>query len=340
MNDMERTSFLSVCLVSVWFPCSAQILQVTDAPFPGDHIVYSEVDATPLFAPGAAQTWVINGVVLAEVSDVEFITSAAGDGANYFPMATVAAYAISPSDTSTNYINTTAGGLDLLGSYSAGPQISYFSDPWRLLPYPCSFGTTWADGYTELDAPGGNVVYVQDPETYTADGYGELIVNGSITANVLKVHSTQVDTFSVMSPLAVGVTKQDVFWKPGFPFYLAFVSSSITFIDGEPIDTIVSVNVALDAVSEVTERSTRAIGLDLYPNPADAEVALVFSSAGISEVTVLDALGRVVLRRSLGNLSPGIHREPIDVSGFAPGRYVVRLTNALGEQGMRALIVQ
>jgi hypothetical protein len=228
---MIRTACIGIILAIARLPGIAQTMQVTDAPVPGDHIEYVDIEATPVLPSGASQTWTINGAIDPEVISIDFINPAAGEGSGYFPLATIAAYATSPSDTSTTYFNTFAGGLDLIGGYSGAQGIAYYSDTWRFLPYPCSFGTSWVDGYTVLDAPGGNVVYVQDPVTFTADGYGELIVNGHSTTNVLKVHSTRTDTFGLDN---VGVQLTDVFWKPGLPFLQLLFQPSISIQEGNP----------------------------------------------------------------------------------------------------------
>lgn len=79
-------------------------------------------------------------------------------------------------------------------------------------------------------------------------------------------------------------------------------------------------------------------GLAVGPNPAREEAAVRFGLAEPSEVrlTVLDALGRLVLERA-ASLGAGDHALPLDPSSWAPGLYLVRLATDEGA-AVRTLI--
>ena len=77
-----------------------------------------------------------------------------------------------------------------------------------------------------------------------------------------------------------------------------------------------------------------------YPNPAHSRTSIPFSldARGPASVEVFDALGRLVARPVAGEFGEGAHEVPLDVSAFAPGLYVYRLS-AGGEVRQRALTV-
>ena len=69
---------------------------------------------------------------------------------------------------------------------------------------------------------------------------------------------------------------------------------------------------------------------------------VVFSADGSEGLTmeVVDLTGKEVFRSSLGTRAPGIQKEVIDISALAAGLYNVRITDSLGGQGIKRLVVQ
>jgi hypothetical protein len=67
----------------------------------------------------------------------------------------------------------------------------------------------------------------------------------------------------------------------------------------------------------------------LHPNPATDQVHMVFGEAlkGAHTVWVLDAAGRVILQDPV---AAGLERVSMDVSGLAPGMYVMRVSGPDG----------
>lgn len=74
----------------------------------------------------------------------------------------------------------------------------------------------------------------------------------------------------------------------------------------------------------VTDAVAHAPGtLLLFPNPAGDRIVLERSSADAAWVEVGDISGRIVTRRMISGLRP-----ELDITGLAPGRYVLRLISA------------
>jgi glycosidase len=76
-----------------------------------------------------------------------------------------------------------------------------------------------------------------------------------------------------------------------------------------------------------------------WPNPASGPVQMEWTQrAGPSSIRIYDVLGRQVLRVHDGVRTGGVHLESIDVSGWAPGMYWIRL-QAPGRTETRSLVV-
>ena len=92
------------------------------------------------------------------------------------------------------------------------------------------------------------------------------------------------------------------------------------------------------------EASPSAVALSLAagPNPARGAVALTFAlpAAAAATAEVLDALGRSVLRADLGAQAAGAGAARLDVSGLAPGVYVVRLAAGPARASTRISVVR
>jgi hypothetical protein len=80
--------------------------------------------------------------------------------------------------------------------------------------------------------------------------------------------------------------------------------------------------------------------VDLFPNPASGQVAVVYSSEGGSlRLELIDGTGRLV--RSEGVASAmGIARHDLDISGMPAGLYQVRIVANNGDMGIQRLVVQ
>jgi hypothetical protein len=88
-------------------------------------------------------------------------------------------------------------------------------------------------------------------------------------------------------------------------------------------------------VAEQAPLSTIRIG----PDPATTEATLIIMLPGAGVLDVLDAQGRSVLHRDLGEVPAGVRMEKIDVRAFASGVYTVVIANTRGERASQRLVV-
>jgi hypothetical protein len=72
--------------------------------------------------------------------------------------------------------------------------------------------------------------------------------------------------------------------------------------------------------------------LSLLPNPARDRVAIGFTlhAPGGATINLVDGMGKIVATRRLDGLDAGEHRGDLDVSGVAPGAYIITVTTAGG----------
>lgn len=81
----------------------------------------------------------------------------------------------------------------------------------------------------------------------------------------------------------------------------------------------------------------------VYPNPASKVVFIQYTLAKDAQLTIdlFDLLGKDVKRGFLSrNYSKGSHTESLDISGVAPGIYLLRITTGTGEQSIQRIAVE
>jgi Secretion system C-terminal sorting domain len=328
--------FLLFSIIPLALTANAQIMQYTDAPAVGDQMRYVQLDADPLFSSGSGQQWVILGSIDDTNDLISFVPVAGAPGALNYPLATIAA--VVEGQDGAAYFRSTPSGLELLGTYTTPGPPWIYTDTDRWLPYPCSMGTTWTDGYTLLEGVGGDTIDHVAPSVWLADGTGSLTGPNGTLQGVLKCRTTRNSTFEIAGDLAQVTTVIDRFWKPGYPIYVGEVRRSIYEVPGQDPFFSTTVELLDELAIGTEEHHLSDIGVEVYPNPAHAELQVVFADEGPVTLRVLDGIGREVMAPQSLTGQPGISRADIDLSELSVGRYLVRLTNEQGQQGCRAFV--
>jgi len=332
---IKRMIFMSV-LAAVRLFSKAQTIDLVDAPAIGDQITYVLLDGDPILTPGTGQTWVLTGAIEDEPGTISFVPVAGAPGAMDFPMATLAAQ--QDPWPAAAFFKVSSSGLELLGQHDPpGPSaVNVDTDLW--LPYPCSLGTTWTEGYTMVDTESGDTLDHVAPSLWVADGTGSLTGQAGTLSGVLKCRTTRSSTTIISGDTATVSTVIDRLWKPGYPMYVAQVRRSTYTMPGQDPFTVSTVEVVDELAVGMEVDRLSEIGIRVFPNPANNEVGVVFSAEGPVTINVLDAKGRQVITTGVGAGAPGIRRADLALEELPAGRYLVRLIDAQGHQTSRAFV--
>ncbi|WP_306641693.1 T9SS type A sorting domain-containing protein [Sanyastnella coralliicola] len=80
-------------------------------------------------------------------------------------------------------------------------------------------------------------------------------------------------------------------------------------------------------VSNIEEATAQDIELNVYPNPANAQLNVSYELEGSSNVQLIvyDELGQIVEEKALGNLPAGTQRHQVSTDAWADGWYVITI---------------
>ncbi|MBK8614403.1 MAG: T9SS type A sorting domain-containing protein [Flavobacteriales bacterium] len=335
---MKRRYSLSLLSLGLVASLNAQTLNDgTTSMQPGQSFL---VHYAPYIAPGSAgasQTWNLAALTTDSTALVSYAVP--GSTAYYASFSTsTAAQDLGNGDYA--YFKGNSSGLELMGVATGGDLIIYQNSE-RMLQYPCSYLSQWVDAFSADYTLAGIDFSRSGSVSGNADGYGSITMPFGTVSNVLRVKTTEV--FSDVTPFG-NIDYNYInynFYKPGVHTPIVTISDLTTTFLGTPTQSQSAV--WLDATQVGVQEALRnTIGVEVYPNPADQLVSVVFSADGSEGLTmeVVDLTGKEVFRSSLGTRAPGIQKEVIDISALAAGLYNVRITDSLGGQGIKRLVVQ
>ena len=328
MKKVYASVLLLVCTCTL--SAQSPVIDLSNLPPPGGELTRYTVsyDQAPSIPGGEEQIWDITGSGT-QLYPHAFAPPSGFAGGIDVQDATV--MELFPASELPYYRSNSEGYAQISFYVHVSDDAFYYTDPILFLIYPCTYGTTWDDGYTLVDQ-GGGVLQQFGPITYTADGYGTLITDLGTHTDVLKVRTQQQEVYEVDGVMHTRELTTDRFWKQGTAWYVAEVNVTREYIDGDLVDTW-SNAVIVDALSTGVSDESPATTPLIYPNPSSDRVILRSPFNGRTTVIVLDAMGRTV-RTSL--LSTGV--QPMDVTTLAPGHYVVHFINERGEQTTNAFM--
>lgn len=211
---------------------------------------------------------------------------------------------------------------------------AYLADP------SLAYGTaTTADLKAHLETTSGLDLTGFFADWYTGEGFPSYTVdwsqagNGQVYVSLAQITShPSVDFFELPVPLR--------FWGGGtdstvvldntvndqlFSFHLPFAVDSMQF---DPDTWLISNNNVITA--SINANDGAAKGLMVFPNPAQDRIGWDAMVPVTGTAKVLDAIGRTVLRADARNGS-------MDISGLAPGSYLLELHTGAGRLRTRFL---
>jgi len=328
-----------VPLLSIGLFSSAMAQTLTDgstSPIAGTSFTSHRAPYQAPGPAGPAQTWDFSAVPSDSVVAITYVVP--GSTVNYasFPSSTAAD---DLGDGDYTYYKSNSSGVELMGFVADGAVAPYQNSE-RFMQYPCSYNTQWVDAFNATWTYNGDTYERAGTISGYADAYGTLIMPYGTVDNVLRVRTSELYTDVSVVDIDYDI---DTYWyfKPGIHnAVLAIFDGTATFF-GTPI-TLQNLY-WLDASDVgIAEALRNSIGMELYPNPANAEVSVVFGADGSKGLTleVVDLTGKVVFQQTLGSRAPGIQKETFDASVLAAGLYNVRITDGLGGQGIKRLVVE
>lgn len=317
-------------------PAAAQTLNNADtSPLPGDQFTYNVADYVAPGPAGANQTWTFTGLTSASTVAISYVSPAATGQSASFADATVA------SDLGGDHVfyQADASGLDLLGIYVSPLSAAIpYSNPERMLSYPLAYSNTWSDAFEATFSNLGLPAVRSGTINGNADGYGTLVMPYGTVTGVLRVKTTEdyADDVSGLATIECDFTTYS-WYKPGIRSPLLVINDNVTTTFGTPQTEQRATWLPNPSVG-MEEALRNAIGIDLFPNPATSELAVVFSApGGRMTIEVLDNTGRVALAETV-SAAMGIGRHLLQVGALPAGLYLVRVTAPSGEQGTQRLV--
>jgi hypothetical protein len=106
----------------------------------------------------------------------------------------------------------------------------------------------------------------------------------------------------------------------------------LTAINGNCTDTI-----AFEISIEVGIEENNSLSFEVYPNPASAQVFVAFENNDNATLTVLDAMGRVVLTQAINEVGSLV--LPVSVAELASGSYTLQIISE-NQVGVKRLMIR
>lgn len=288
--------------------------------------------------PGAAGTgvfWDFSTLGTDSLVTYQVISS---DVSAHFALFPNADYAITNSTSDTLFYEATANGLELDGEdvtfVAFDVQVPY-TDNMLALKLPCTLGANWTDNLSaDYDIDGIGAASRLGTITGDADATGTVLMPYGELPALLRVHTRQQLFDDVVVSQATRERDEWAWYGEWSKFPVLRIWADTIAVTFPPITQIVQMTEWMDSAAAVGlhDPTGDAFGLEAFPNPTTGHVTLTFGAFDRKEMNVVvnDAMGRVVMRERLGDLSTGFHQFVLDVSALPAGCYQVVLSDATG----------
>jgi hypothetical protein len=346
---MKTTILLLIFAISgqVAFSQVPVLTLANSGPQPGDVLTYYPADTANVGtgASGAGQHWDYSGLLTGTTPFSETYV----DAGSAVPGANVAW--TDPAGTFKQYfsINSSAYSLVAVSAFSP-PSLEplwtlMYADPQTLLTYPFTYPGSFTDQHAAFYTLPQSSLFRIGTSSTIADGYGTLVLPAGTFENVLRLKIVIDDRDSI------------VMTDPPLPFIEENHVEIFLWFDGihkTPLLRIrktagtangivtyhkeVAVAAGLNGVAEVPGTG---VVFRLYPDPAATASCAEFTLAAplTLEFSLVSQAGTTVRTIKKEQFASGKHFVPLDVSGIAPGVYLVKCTSPFGES-CRKLVVE
>lgn len=319
---MKKIYFLGVFLALGISALAQPTITSNSNPIIGTSIDYINFawDGNP-GASGANQTWDFS-TLSGQTATVNYIDPSTAPQGSSFGSANIC---IDNSGQQYQFYNNSSTGQELLGGYlpSSNGTVIY-SNPEKIMEFPCSYQTNWSDSLSGSQSSG-----ITRAGTVTGDGdaYGTLILPNGTYNNVLRVKVVENYEDSFMS-IPIATTSNTIYF-----FYLEGQHSPIlalTDANIAGIDTIYGnymKNIVLKT-SKIEEKE-----LSVYPNPVQDVLNLTAPKSVESNYSmeIFNMSGQQLYKTKNPVLS-------VDMSSYDSGIYLLVIKN--GDEMIREKIVK
>jgi hypothetical protein len=314
---------------------TAQTITTADAPAVGYTFQWQSSGWYEELSTGSGQTWDMSAATPAGGAETfSYIEPSLAPGNDFFPDADVALQSTGALNNATFYDVQPDGVYDL-GTYdSGGPVTVLYTDVKNTMRYPCALGTTWTDDAAfETTVDGNPISAATSTSTYTADGSGTLILPNGTYTNVLRLTHTSSETAESFGSTFVITKEEVIFRRPGTREVLASTIHHTYFTNGGLTDELFQSYYLISVTTNITENAATAF--TMFPNPAKDVVNVTMNRTDNAQLTVTDALGRVVFA-----ISPTSAASfTLDVRNWSAGLYQIQLLDGKGTTHVQRLLV-
>ena len=307
-------------------------------PFAGDVYVGHAVDSNFVVtgASGASVTWNFASIVDTATDTTTYYVCASTPYCDSFSGSNIASF----DGADYTYFNANPTAFSAIGAFvsgsGSGTGYIHFSDPRDFMRYPFTYNGTYLD--TTMVSSGGVDITVSTNNH--ADAYGTLILPSGTFTNALRVHTTTITTFTVLSvPLSSEQTESYTWYKPGFhsPLYNINLDTA-----GGPLHITDAKYYTgpLYLTSGVSDINGSHASMQVYPNPATDAIHVKFNlqATDAAVLTITDVTGRAVATINSDQMNVGSNDISYTTANIPSGIYVVKLHSAEGNVSQKVVV--
>ncbi|MCW3124086.1 MAG: hypothetical protein JWQ38_3578 [Flavipsychrobacter sp.] len=330
---MKKKMYLSLLLL---IPMAAiaqpTLVNSTTSPVAGDKFYLHDCDPFGVSkgVSGAGVTWNFSSLVVLGVDSMEYAPCVGTPYCDSFPGSNLS---INYGSGYYEYYVTDTAKFAQNGDGDMS-SMEYYPDPFALINYPMTYGTTSVDTMLIANYKGGYYSYGTD--TMYGDGYGTLILPSGTYTNVLRVHMKLAMVDSDLSsgfPAIMDTSVADLYmwWQPGFHNPLLIMSYDTTG-GGTLEDVAYFTKPATLVPPTLVHDPATDRAVTVYPNPASDHVYIHFiaTTQQTISISLTDMLGRMIGSPVEQQVSQGAQDISYPVSSLVPGTYMLRLQTASG----------
>lgn len=322
--------FLTLSISLALASAGAQpIINSVNLPILGDNppIIYCTdvpVESTLDAETGANYNWDFSGLTTESVQGFDFVDPSSTPWAADFTGSDVCGVD-EQTDAHTYYMSNSSAlsntGYRFVISPGDTLEVNY-GDPEQIIDFPFTYNDYATDAFSGNGVAAGFSVTMNGSISYTADGYGTLVLPNATYQNVIRYRMDRTETTSFQGfPSGTVVKDQWVWISADYRYWLLLME---LIDDGAGVDDNVWYQSSPQPVvaTSIAENTIDA-EIDVYPNPATVGEVIRFSRplASNEHAEVYGPDGRIVWVQSFGN-------SGFTIPELALGVYTVLFKNA------------